>query len=879
MNLNTLPGEVLFYSNDQFYQFIENCLGVDQMNLLKVQSIKNIRTLIKIPDIFSALTIKCKELADLKSRLCFVDEDNNSIIIKVGVKMDFDNLIAILKEKDYKYLKGTKKSKSSSSSTTNSLVSNTFVLNTTNSNIIDSPLISIPTTAINLMSVNDYIQVIANSIEKYSINTFQNIILKHDDAYMIHLNQSGTCIDGYIKCHCKSAIKLPFRLNTKSFQLSHYFKHLKHSLCSMMKKKRQELKKNSNLSHNINQNNILPSLDDEINFDEDSMDNLNENSQITTNKPISTYSDSSKEKRPTSSLLDSDILEIQRIKNVRILLQIPDVFSFFQKNNKDILKLKEQACFIDDDPSCVVRPGIRSNIEQFIELLKNHYKPITEPNHAQGENSCMCGFLNINNGNTEHQSKSFVHIFCEDSTSVVSSVSCDSKTNCFICFAPKLVNGLPLINQFQTNSFNELQEWSQELEKSKSINANLIEPLLNKSSSLIHSRSYIIASYGSDNKYSVKSDVFPDDRENFSSCVKITSNDVLNLLKDMNAKGTYIYRYLLKLVIITYIEADTDIFVRLCYGWILAFSYRMWWCSIQLEETYSQQEKDNHFITRAAWLSVEINIHCLTSLIILVLQGVLPSSSLHTHLFSSQPCESTFRSARALSSTFSSITSFSVSQFLNKIEKIAILNHFKSTEGDDVKCPLKFPIHHKNKHKKRISSTTSLSSASTTINDIEKIIIKAYHEAKKIMNSLHLLQILEENDLGDIQKLNSFVFDQLDSKYKVDYCYFNEIDLQDSADDTNNIQNDTEKDVQIEGYYSDDDNPDDYHFITSKETFQGMKILDKIDLTKKNIYFHIMINNKPKYLHKQTAARLLTSSKNCLSSERLTRVQQTNKQK
>ncbi|CAF4524492.1 unnamed protein product, partial [Rotaria sp. Silwood2] len=424
---------------------------------------------------------------------------------------------------------------------------------------------------------------------------------------------------------------------------------------------------------------------------------------------------------------------------------------------------------------------------------------------------------------------------CEDSTSVVSSVSYDSKTNCFIGFAPKLVNGLPLINQFQTNNFNELQEWFQELEKSKSINANLIEPLLNKKSSLIHSRPYIIASYGSDNKYSV---------------------------------------------IITYIKADTDIFVRLYYGWILAFSYRMW--CIQLEETYSPQEKNNHFITKAAWLSVEINIHCLTSLIILVLQGVLPSSSLHTHLFSSQPCESTFRSARALSGTFSSITNFSVSQFLNKIEKISILNHFKSTEGDNVECPLKFPIHHKNKHKEKISSTISLSSSSTTINDIEKIIIKAYHEAQNIMNSLHLLQILKENDLNDIQKLNSFVFHQLDSKSKVDYCYFNEIDLQDNADATNNIQNDTENsetDVQVGGYYSDDDNPDDYHFITSKETFQGMKIFDKIDPTKKNNYFQIMINNKPKYLHKQTAARLLTSSKNCLSSDRLTRVQQTNKQK
>ena len=48
-------------------------------------------------------------------------------------------------------------------------------------------------------------------------------------------------------------------------------------------------------------------------------------------------------------VIEGDILEIQRIKNVRILLQIPDVFSFFQINNKDILKLKEQACFIDVD--------------------------------------------------------------------------------------------------------------------------------------------------------------------------------------------------------------------------------------------------------------------------------------------------------------------------------------------------------------------------------------------------------------------------------------------------------------------------------------------------------------------------------------------------
>ncbi len=90
-------------------------------------------------------------------------------------------------------------------------------------------------------------------------------------------------------------------------------------------------------------------------------------------------------------VIEGEILEIQRIKNVRILLQIPDVFLFFKINNKDILNLKERACFIDDDSSYTVRPGIRSNIEQFIELLKDHDKSITKSDVNKGTNNCICG--------------------------------------------------------------------------------------------------------------------------------------------------------------------------------------------------------------------------------------------------------------------------------------------------------------------------------------------------------------------------------------------------------------------------------------------------------------------------------------------------------
>ncbi|CAF5046263.1 unnamed protein product, partial [Rotaria sp. Silwood1] len=303
---------------------------------------------------------------------------------------------------------------------------------------------------------------------------------------------------------------------------------------------------------------------------------------------------------------------------------------------------------------------------------------------------------------------------------------------------------------------------------------------------------------------------------------------------------------------------------------------------LQLKENYSQQEKDNCFITKAAWLSVEINVHCLTALIVLISQGNLPSYALNTYLFSSHPCETTFHGARALFGTFSSITNFSVSQFLNEIEKISILNHVKSTEeADNVEYPLKFRIHHKNRHKERTSSKISLNSSSITIDNIEKIIIKAYYQAENIMDSLQLLKKLKENNLN-ITKLNLFVFHQLDLKSTVDFCYFNEAELQDSSDDTNNIQNDienSETNLEVDCYDSDEDNSDDYHFTTSKEAFQGMKIFDKIDPSKQDNYFRIMINNKSKYLHKQTAARLLTTNKNCLSSDRLSRVQQTNKQK
>ena len=72
-------------------------------------------------------------------------------------------------------------------------------------------------------------------------------------------------------------------------------------------------------------------------------------------------------------------------------------------------------------------------------------------------------------------------------------------------------------------------------------------------------------------------DIFPHDKQNYSSCLKITSDDVLILLKQMNNKATYIYLYLLKLIILAYVKSDTEILSRLYFGWVVAFAYRIWW--------------------------------------------------------------------------------------------------------------------------------------------------------------------------------------------------------------------------------------------------------------------------------------------------------------
>ena len=296
----------------------------------------------------------------------------------------------------------------------------------------------------------------------------------------------------------------------------------------------------------------------------------------------------------------------------------------------------------------------------------------------------------------------------------------------------------------------------------------------------------------------------------------------------------------------------------------------------------SQSEKEQCFITKAALLSAEINIHCLTAIIILVFQGHLPPYALNSHLFSSQPCEATFRSARSLTGIFSSMSSFSIHQFLSKTDKISILNQIKSTEeSNDKKYALKFPVHHKNRRSEFTASTISQDISSITHDDVEKIIIKAYHRAEFIMNSLKITELLKKNKLNDLNEVSSCVFRKLDERSTVDYTVINSYDGYDSLDDEEDDYMDGSNEIDCDDLSEDSEEEDqaENHLTTSKQTFEGMRVYERVNPAKINSYFEVFINNKRHYMHKQTAARLLTNNKNRLSSDRLLRVQQTEKQK
>lgn len=170
-------------------------------------------------------------------------------------------------------------------------------------------------------------------------------------------------------------------------------------------------------------------------------------------------------------------------------------------------------------------------------------------------------------------------------------------------------------------------------------------------------------------------DINVEDRMNFNAVLKISDPRIISLLlkKVPGSEATAEYLNLIRLSTSAIISKSLSVEERLYNLWYCVFFLRKW------KTWLKDSKKDNtHFITENAYICIEINAHSLLNLII---NNYEKSKMLKFHLFTSQPCESFFRTMRSQTSTHSTVVNFTLFDVFHRSKRFEmqedIINKFK----------------------------------------------------------------------------------------------------------------------------------------------------------------------------------------------------------
>ncbi|CAF4536306.1 unnamed protein product [Rotaria sp. Silwood2] len=341
-----------------------------------------------------------------------------------------------------------------------------------------------------------------------------------------------------------------------------------------------------------------------------------------------------------------------------------------------------------------------------------------------------------------------------------------------------------------------------------------------------------------------KSDLNIHDKQNFTSCQRICSDNVLNLLMINDQwKATYNYMLILNLLIMTYTQSKISLLDRIFYAWIVVFYVQLWkiWLRITKQTRKSslkinKSNEQSYFITSNALISIELNGHSLIYLYLLIEHGILPQSVAdNVHVLSSQHCENIFRDARSLSGIYSTRINFTIKQFLKRIDKLNALTELKQYESTNEYDKIIFPVHHK--IKKVINDTGSTINAESIhfhVNYVKEIIFKAYEVAQQMAENVGMNIDLIRNNLFDIQqssqiakqllKLNSLTEEEIliidDKDSDVEDDDGDERDSDEENDDGDELGGD-EEDGDHDGCGSEQEEDDDDEYDTQEEEDVG----------------------------------------------------------
>ena len=119
----------------------------------------------------------------------------------------------------------------------------------------------------------------------------------------------------------------------------------------------------------------------------------------------------------------------------------------------------------------------------------------------------------------------------------------------------------------------------------------------------------------------------------------------------------------------SYLDRSLDTSSRIQKAWYAVFFLRYWrqWLLCSPQYTLG-----SNFVTTNAYICTELNAHSLVTYIMTV-RDVFPNWDYFLPwMLGSQPCERLFRSARSMSSTFSTMVNFSLLGLLNRLHRLNI---------------------------------------------------------------------------------------------------------------------------------------------------------------------------------------------------------------
>lgn len=191
---------------------------------------------------------------------------------------------------------------------------------------------------------------------------------------------------------------------------------------------------------------------------------------------------------------------------------------------------------------------------------------------------------------------------------------------------------------------------------------------------------------------------------------------------------------------------ELDPLSRIEEAWFAVFFVRYWrkWLTTC---THGQYTLTNNFITLNAHVCIELNAHALVNSLI-ILRDQMPhlNSSYLPWLLSSQTCERTFRAARSMSSTFSTMINFSTLGLLKRLHKLQIQIELQS-ESDVT--GINYP--YQEMHKKKDGNKELLTSLSNVTNEqIEKSVKIGLTRARDAMDKLGMKDSLIKNKQWEI---------------------------------------------------------------------------------------------------------------------------------